>query len=289
MPQVVIDSEKLATISNQLQTLLKNSQRIENLSYKRYIKQKTEMLDEKEAETLEFIEKHPKTSIQGVVNKSKYARKTVYRIIKNLVRYGVIVKEKDSKSRKHALSVNKRSAIWGVMNDLKVFRRSYFELVNLAAEKYTQIEGQDLDEIYSLGVSSQLVFVLKHLIMGYSLYAVFEWPRIIRDDEGLNRLYLTVFQTLNSILSELAKKVPFHLKEKSARLEFVKKDMMFLYQESKEYEQIVSEFHEYGLDRELDSVMSSLFKALKMPKKWEDYRVAIEEDQAEKISGNEIL
>jgi predicted nucleotide-binding protein (sugar kinase/HSP70/actin superfamily) len=131
-----------------------------------------------------------------------------------------------------------------------------------------------------MGVSAQLVFILKHLIMSYSLYAVFEWPQLIRDDESLNRLYLTVFQTLNNMLSELGKKVPFHLKKMEERLEYLKKDIMFLYQESKEYEQIVLEFHEYGIDKELDSVMSSLFSALKMPIKWADYRTAIEEDQA---------
>ena len=219
-------------------------------------------------------------SIQGVVDKSDYARRTVYRIINNLLRYNLIIKEKDSKSRKHALSINKKSVIWAVTNDLKTFKKAYFELVNLAHEKYKQMEGQDYDEIYSWGMSAQLVFILKHLIMSYSLYAVFEWPQIIRDDESLNRLYLTVFQTLNNILSELAKKVPFHLKKTKERLEFLKKDIMFLYQESKEYEQIVLEFHENGIDRELDSVMSSLFIALKMPVKWADYRTVIEEDQA---------
>ena len=280
MTKLIIDSEKLVDVSKQLRIILTESQHAKNLSYKHYTKRQTEILDEKEKKTLEFIEKHPRTSIQGVVNKSDYARKTVYRIINNLLRYELVIKEKDSKSRKHALSVNKKSAIWAVMIDLKTFRKTYFELVNLVHEKYKQREGQDYDEIYSGGMSAQLVFILKHLIMSYSLYAVFEWPQIIRDDESLNRLYLTVFQTLNNILSELAKKVPFHLKETKERLEYLKKDIMFLYQESKEYEQIVSEFHENGIDRELDSVMSSLFDALKTPIKWADYRTAIEEDQA---------
>jgi hypothetical protein len=93
--------------------------------------------------------------------------------------------------------------------------------------------------------------------------------------QGLNRLYLTVFQSINEIYVELGKHVPFHIKEKKEKKEFLNQDLMFQFQESKVYEKMINEFHECDLDREYDSVMSNLFRACGMNRDWKDYRAAL--------------
>lgn len=52
---------------------------------------------------------------------------------------------------------------------------------------------------------------------------------------------------------------------------------MFPFQESKMYENLIRDFHEYDLDNDMDSIMSKLFTASKMPREWKDYRAAIAE------------
>jgi hypothetical protein len=278
MPRITIESEKIVDITNQLQRLIERGQKTKIDNYKN-IRHKIEILDKesKEKIILDFIDKNPGTSIQGVVEKANYARMTVYRAIDNLLKYGLIIEELDGK--KHLLYVNKKSVMISTMKDIKIFKIRFFELVRMASEYYKKIEGRGKvnDELFSQVISIDLVFILKHLIMRYSLYAVFEWPTTIKDTEGLYRLYIAAFQSLNDIFSELAKKVPFHLKDTDKKLEFLRKDMMFLYGEFEIYEQMITEFHRYGLDMEFDSVMSNLFKAFKMPRDWGDFRAGMEE------------
>ena len=83
--------------------------------------------------------------------------------------------------------------------------------------------------------------------MAIRLYAVFEWPKSIHDTEGLNRLYLTVFQNINEILTELAKYIPFHIKKEKEKLKFITRDLTFPFQESQVFEQMIKEFDEYNL------------------------------------------
>jgi predicted transcriptional regulator len=276
MPKIILESEKIDEVKNQLEMLIQTAQRIEVDNYQRHIRHKMEILDKKEEDIIEFVKNNPGTSKQGVVDSVDYARVTILKAIKNLVNYGIITQELDN--RKHRLYVNDKSIFKSSMDDIKSFKKSYFSLVRMANKCYKKIEGRDDDEMYSWMISTNLIFILKHLITSYSLHAVFVWPKMIKDTEGLNRLYLTLFQSLNEIFSELGNYVPFHLKKRDEKTEFLKKDLMFLFQESKEYERLITEFHEYNLDREFDSAMSNLFKASKMSKEWKDYRAAIMEN-----------
>jgi hypothetical protein len=90
--------------------------------------------------------------------------------------------------------------------------------------------------------------------------------------QSLNRLYLVVFQSLNEIFSELVKYVPFDSKEEKERIEYHQEGLRYSYEDAKKYADMITEFREYGLDIEFDSVMSDFFTASNMPMKWKEYR-----------------
>lgn len=287
MAKITIESQNIDDIRNQLEKLVQNGQRVESDANKRHIQQRIEPLDEIEQVIQEYVEKNPGTSKEGVVKNVNYARVTIYRAINRLVDYGVITVELDKKSnRKHRLYVNDASLIVSVTHDIKKFNKSYINLIKTAARvyknmvtrsdpKYVGILGNAL--LYSQTVSDNLITILKHFITSYSLYAVFEWPKTIKDTEGLNRLYLTAFQSFNEIFSELANYVPFHLRERSEKIQYLNRNLMSLYGEFEMYESIITNFHRYDLDMEFDIVMSNLFTGSKMPREWREIRTAMEE------------
>ena len=276
MTRIALESEKIDDIKKQLEILVKTAEKIESDNYKYHIKQRMKALGEKEKVIIKFVKNNPGTSKQNVVDSVNYARVTVFRNIKNLVNYGIITQELDN--QKHRLYFNDENVFTSVLDDIKSFKKSYINLIKIAAEAYkNKIARGDNTKLYSEMIGNDLATILKHLIMNYSLYAVFEWPKMIKDSEGLNRLYLTVFQSLNEIFLELGNSVPFHLKEKDEKIEFLKRDLMSLYGEFEIYEHMITEFHRYGLDMEFDTVMSNLFMASKMPRDWGDIRAGMEE------------
>jgi DNA-binding Lrp family transcriptional regulator len=284
MAKITIESQKIDDIRIQLEKLVQDGQRVESDADKRHIQQRIEPLDKIELDIQEYVKNNPGTPIQGVVDNVNYARVTVYRAIKRLVKYGIINVELDK--RKHRLYVSNDSLIVSVNHDIKKFKKSYFNLIKTSARvykgmvarsdpKYVSIMGNYL--LYSQTISNNLITILKHFITSYSLYAVFEWPKTIKDAEGLNRLYLTVFQSFNEIFSELSNYIPFHLREKNEKIQYLNRDLMTLYGEFETYENIAIEFHRYDLDMEFDLVISDLFRASKMPREWSEIRTAMEE------------
>jgi DNA-binding Lrp family transcriptional regulator len=284
MAKITIESQKIDDIRIQLEKLVQDGQRVESDADKRHIQQRIEPLDKIELDIQEYVKNNPGTPIQGVVDNVNYARVTVYRAIKRLVKYGIINVELDK--RKHRLYVSNDSLIVSVNHDIKKFKKSYFNLIKTSARvykgmvarsdpKYVSIMGNYL--LCSQTISNNLITILKHFITSYSLYAVFEWPKTIKDAEGLNRLYLTVFQSFNEIFSELSNYIPFHLREKNEKIQYLNRDLMTLYGEFETYENIAIEFHRYDLDMEFDLVISDLFRASKMPREWSEIRTAMEE------------
>jgi predicted transcriptional regulator len=275
MTTIAIESQKIDDIKSQLEELVRNGRKVEFDDDKRHVRERMEPLDKIENDIIKYVKNSSGTSKQGVVDNVDYARMTIYRAIERLENYGIIVVELDKKNkRKHRLSISDKSLISSVMNDIESFKKAYFNLIRIASKCYKKMDNK---ELYSQTISDNLISILKHLITSYSLYAVFEWSNIIRDSEGLNRLYLTIFQSLNEIFAELSSSIPFHLKETDKKIEFLKRDLMSLYGEFEIYEHMITEFHRYGLDMEFDTVMSNLFMASKMPRDWGDIRAGMEE------------
>lgn len=130
----------------------------------------------------------------------------------------------------------------------------------------------DISEFYSVGVANGLIDIFRQLITSYSLYAIFKWPQEIRDLESLNILYLTVFQSLKEIYSELVKYVPFDIEDEHERIKYLEEGLKYSFEDAKKYVSMIREFDEYNAGVEFDSVMSNLFNAIKMPISWDDYR-----------------
>jgi hypothetical protein len=123
-----------------------------------------------------------------------------------------------------------------------------------------------------LRVAGGLTKIFKQLIIHYSLHAIFNWPQEIKNLESLNRLYLTVFQSLNEIFSELVKHVPFDIQDEQKRIEYLQEGLRYSFEDAVVYQTLISEFEGYNVRPEFDAVMSNLFRAIKMNANWKDYR-----------------
>ena len=135
----------------------------------------------------------------------------------------------------------------------------------------------DIANLYSAGVANGLTDIFRQLIISYSLDAIFKWPQEIKDIESLNRLYLTVFQSLNEIYSELVKYVPFDIQDEHKRVEYLQEGLKYTFEDAKMYVKMIPEFDEYNVGPEFDSVMSNLFATFKMHMTWKDYRDGLDE------------
>jgi hypothetical protein len=135
----------------------------------------------------------------------------------------------------------------------------------------------DIAELYSSGVANGLTDIFRQLIITYSLNEVFKWPQEIKDLESLNRLYLTVFQNLNEISSELVRYVPFNIQDEHKRVEYLQEGLKYTFEDAKMYVKMIPEFDEFNVGSEFDAVMSNLFTAFKMHITWKDYRDQLNE------------
>lgn len=218
MDKIIIDLDKINDIKYGLESIIRTGQKVDSVEFRKIIKQyQTELpeyLDEKEGKVFEYIRNNPGVSKDDVVNAMKgkvRSRGTVFDILDNLEKYGLInVRRDKTKAKKLQLFENKESLIIQVENDMKNFKKSYLSLIkraNLVALEYQRIQNLRSDKLradrprvahktHSVFVNTHFTRILEQLIKGYSLKAIFEWPDKIKDPESLNRLYLMVFHML---------------------------------------------------------------------------------------------
>jgi hypothetical protein len=118
----------------------------------------------------------------------------------------------------------------------------------------------------------------------YAWYAIFEWPRQIKDTEVLNRLYLMVFQKMQEILNDIEKFVPFGVTERTeSRLpEYI--EIFWRFRPGEDLKEHIQENH---LDNEFDTLMDTIWKIgekinpKEMPKKWKKTHNTIEQSHPE--------
>jgi hypothetical protein len=80
-----------------------------------------------------------------------------------------------------------------------------------------------------------------------------------------------VFQNLNEI-SELVKSVQFDIEDENTRVTYLREGLRYSIDDAKVYQEMIPDFDECGVGMEFDSVMSSLFTAIKTDVSWKDYR-----------------
>ena len=219
MTRIIFELDEIEDLKNRLESVIQRGQKIESSDVKKFIKQNQtaigEVLDEYEEKVFEYIRNNPGASNQDVVNalEGSRSRGPVYKIIKNLVEYGLVIERSDdTNARRHQLFENMENLILRVENDIKNFKRSYLKLIkraNLEQQRKQNLKSDNVSgvdpAIHSAMVDVDLTGILQQLIKGYSLKAIFEWPEEIKDSESLNRLYLMVFHMLGDIFSEHVK------------------------------------------------------------------------------------
>ena len=181
--------------------------------------------------------------------------------------YGLVIEEPDdSNIQRHQLFENKESLIIRVEYDIKKFSKSYLNLL-----KRTKLEQQSQNKkppnlspiAYSVYIDIDLRRILEQLITGYSLKAIFEWPKEIKDIESLNRLYLMVFHMLSEIFSEHVKySNPWDIQDEHDKVKLIHEGMQDRFGEPTIYRDLIRDFDKYDWNTEFDSVMSDLFTAL---------------------------
>jgi|GEM_PF-2922682 hypothetical protein len=312
MGRIIIEFDAIEDIKNRFESLIQKSQKIDSTDFKKLVRPRTGFLDENEKMVFEYIKKNPGQSKQDVVNSLKnqdvvdsfksikppkrtLSRNPVFDAITSLRERGMIIQKPDpSNVQRHLLYVNNENLILQVEKEIKDFKKSYLKLIKRADEEYkkklelTEDELKesrrpdvDLPEFYSVGVSDGLIKIYKQVVTNYCLNAIFSWPQEIKDIESLNRLYLTVFQSLNEIFSELIKHVPFDIQDEHKRIEYLQEGLKYSIDDAKMYVGMIPEFDEYNVGPEFDPVMSNLFTILKMHMNWKDYRSGLNEYKSE--------
>jgi hypothetical protein len=289
MSRIVFELNEIEDVKNKLDSIIQRGQKIDSSDFKKLVKQRAKFLDKNELMVFKCIEKKEGQSKQDIVNSPEISisRGPIFKALKSLIedRKMVIDKPDPSNSQRLLLYVNRDNLIIQVEHDIKNFKRSYLKLMKRANEEYNKKQvltldeikkskrpDLDIDEFYSTGVASGLIKIFKQLIINYSLHAIFKWPQEIDDLESLNRLYLTIFQSLNEIFSELVKYVPFDIQEEQSRIEYLQEGLRYSFEDAAAYQNLIPEFDEYNVGPEFDAVMSNLFTAIKMNLNWRDYR-----------------
>jgi hypothetical protein len=297
MARIIFELDAIEDLKTRLDSLIQRGQKIDSTNFKKLVRQRTGFLDKKEKMVFRCIEEKPGQSKQDIVNyfnklpaEASLSRGPVFDAITSLVDRGMVIwKPDDTNSRIHRQYVNKESLIQ-VEKEIKDFKKSYLKLIKRTNEEYdkkldlTEYQPKkskrpdlDIAELYSGGVANGLTDIFRQLIISYSLDAIFKWPQEIKDLESLNRLYLTVFQSLNEIYSELVKYVPFDIQDQHKRVEYLKEGLKYTFEDAKMYVKMIPEFNEYNAGSEFDSVMSNLFTTFKMHRTWKDYREQLNE------------
>ena len=92
----------------------------------------------KEIDIFDHIRKNPNITKQELVNNlGKYSRKPIFRVLKDLENYGmIIVRIDENNSQIHHLFVNDDSLLVSVVNSLDDFEKVYFVLLKKLNDKF---------------------------------------------------------------------------------------------------------------------------------------------------------
>jgi hypothetical protein len=278
MTTIFVEREKLNNIKKELDLLIENSLEAKPDAQKIIAQQTTSFLPKKSKEQriFAYVKKNEGISKQKVADyfndKSKntetYSRVPIFHGIENLVKYGMLTVKADEKnSQVHRLYINKQSVILSIQEDIKTMKDALLKLMYRSAEIYKDSERVLQESSNSTETVIQsvefdidntffIVQIFKHLVSIYAQYAIFEWPRQIKDQEVLSRLYLTVFQQLQEILSDIERFVPFDA-TKQKRPRYLQAYLRFY---PGEFKSLIFHSHKYNMNDEFNDLMDVVWK-----------------------------
>jgi hypothetical protein len=101
------------------------------ISDKGFVSNNDYELNNKEKEIIKFVSNNPGCNKEYVVDNMRFSRPITLKHIGNLVRSGKIVIQKDiNNARNHLLFINKENLFSEIINNLQLFEKAYFDLID---------------------------------------------------------------------------------------------------------------------------------------------------------------
>jgi Fe2+ or Zn2+ uptake regulation protein len=210
MTRVTVDEDEWNRVKEDIGQL-KRSNKITEIHRHEATKENLDLTNLEKA-VLEYLKENPGASKQAVVDglKSLFSRAPVFRAIKSLVSYKLIVERKDNNNRQtYNLFIDSHSLSALVIQNLDCFELNFFSLLKDVKTEYensyqvivsnaykNRSVPQDLDTsgLVSLHKSMmQLVYIFYEVMDILMFHSVIVWPEEIQDEYALKKLYSIVF------------------------------------------------------------------------------------------------
>jgi hypothetical protein len=216
-------------------------------------------LSEQEKKIMGYIVVNPNVTKQDVVDhfKGEMARVPVFNTIDSLVRYGIIEDNLDTKNRQvHRLSLNNDSIFYSVLQELTQFDKTFRTLTRKIKQKGDEIYPSKPDDFKDYSeVMIQAHLVLDSMLESYTIRYTHVWPKKFHDRKDvLNKLLAIVFNRITRI-REYLPTIPVENIEYLDDVLLVAK-----LQRTEELKKFVAMSDKYGLNKEMEPVLDSLWE-----------------------------
>jgi predicted transcriptional regulator len=218
---ITLSVDKLEKIKSDIEQVISEHTKLPT-SITKYQEIITEQYDltEKERDVFDYIRKNPSTTKQELVNNlDKYSRATIFKVLKDLEYYGMIIVRLDvNNSQIHHLFINDDSLLVSVVNGLDDFEKVYFTLLKKLNDKFDKKysnqktpKGEKTDKRFVL--LYDLYSVYERLIRMYLIYALAIWPKKTSNNDMIRRLYIILFTRLSKMQFNLLTTFPAMLSQ----------------------------------------------------------------------------
>jgi hypothetical protein len=227
---------------------------------------------------MNFIRDNQACKAQDIVDgiKKNLSRVPVFDTLRDLVKEGTVTDEKINR-REHRYFLNDDNLLVSIPRELDQFKDYFFRLIDEVNRRFdTKIKEHDKKypehlreddpddlewKILGFGIkrsrlSYSLVALYQHVVGMYVLGSLFIWPKKIRNNEAINKLYTEVFNRLQ----EIQKKLTSELFDSSNEFldELVVERLFEL--KADELDVIARNFYRIGVDKQIEPVLDSLWE-----------------------------
>jgi hypothetical protein len=149
--------------------------------------------------------------VKGV--KNHISRVLVFRNLRGLVADGA-VRDNRINRRDHRYSVDENNLLVQIPKQLDDFKQAYFLLIDKYRERFSVPGNKNKVSIFQkYGEFTDILSIYESVIQLYLWCGIHVWPKKIRDNESLSKLYTLLFSKLSEIQLNLAEKSRAILKE----------------------------------------------------------------------------
>jgi hypothetical protein len=172
-----------------------------------------EIFDEERSRdtVIDFVQTHPGCIAQGIVDgQTEIARKKIFRILRDLKKERIIIKEKPKSKRRlrnKKLFVNRANPYTVVLNELREFEKIYFSILNKTINAHNN--GRYLgdwekpsydpvvEDLAKAASAAALMWQPLHIFYGfmelYMFRLITNWSKEIRDKDVLQKVNNMIF------------------------------------------------------------------------------------------------